>query len=92
LRRRLPEARPLFRAFFTDPTASVMAPVVRTYHQERHVAESMLRAGRFYETGGATDVHRGENSLSLLRAQPMKNVLAALSEPSVGLIIDLEPI
>jgi hypothetical protein len=69
-----------------------MAPVVRTYHQARHVAESMLSAGRFYGTGGATDVHRGENSLSLLRAQPMKNVWAALSEPSVCLIIDMAPI
>jgi hypothetical protein len=64
LRRRLPDARPLFSAFFTDPTASVMATVVRTYRQERHVAESMLRAGRFEETGGATDVPRGENFLA----------------------------
>ena len=64
MRRQLPDARPLFSVFFTDPTASVMAPVVRTDHQARHVAESMLRACRFYETGGATDVHRGEKFLA----------------------------
>jgi hypothetical protein len=33
-----------------------------------------------------------KNSSRLLRAQPMKNLVAALSEPYVGLIIDLEPI